>query len=305
MNYQTPIALAFLAFMTACGGDKPADDSGGAQPANTGSAAGSTTGHADGHADGHGAATSLGTVTVASNQFEIVRLGELVKGSEGALEVIPKSIAAPQWSDLNLYLWLESQDGTQVSESAKGDATEKGFHFHVTPGSDDKDAFRVMLRVRHGGGDERNSLPLDGHGHEHIEGPHHGVPATFAGGGQQGHLELKLHDDKGDLELWLNRDATLSQPFDLPIDSTIEIEFVDVSGKKVTLRARNKTTNEDEDGTANIRDGMSNYFIFPSQPGEDASWLQGKTFESIVIVRFRAAGKQLTSEEFVLKPHVH
>ena len=58
-------------------------------------------------------------------------------------------------------------------------------------------------------------------------------------------------------------------------------------------------------GTANIRDAQTNYFIFPSQPGEDASWLQGKRFQSIVIVRFQAAGKDITSEEFVLKPHVH
>ncbi|MFT4512268.1 MAG: hypothetical protein ACI91B_000957, partial [Planctomycetota bacterium] len=227
VKHRTLLALALLATMAACGDNTPADAAGGPQQASPS------------HEAGHGAATSLGTLTVASHQFEIMQLGELVQGIEGALEVIPKSIPAEQWSGLNLYMWLESQDGTQVSVSAKGDLTADGFHFHLTPYADHEVPFRVTLRVRGGDGDERNSLPLDGHGHEHIEGPHHGLPATFAGGEQRGHLELKLHDDKGDLELWLSRDAKLSQPFDLPIDSTIEIEFIDFEGKKVTLRARN------------------------------------------------------------------
>lgn len=293
VKHRIPLALALFATMAACTDNRPVDAVSNPREGNAA------------HESGHGAATLLGTVTVAANQFEIVRLGEFVQGVEAALEVIPKSIPVEQWSDLNLYVWLESQDGTQVSESAKGEVTEQAFHFHVTPGADDQAPIRVILRMRRGDFDERASLPLDGHGHEHIEGPHHGIPATFAGDGQAGHLELKLHDDKGDLELWLHRDAMFSQPLDLAIDSTIEIEFIDVGGKKVTLRPRNMTTNEDEHGTANIRDAQTNYFIFPSQPGEDASWLQGKRFQSIVIVRFQAAGKDITSEEFVLKPHVH
>ena len=44
----------------------------------------------------------------------------------------------------------------------------------------------------------------DDHAHEDTHGPHDGVTTGFADG--MGHLELKLHDDKGDLELWLYRD---------------------------------------------------------------------------------------------------
>ena len=87
--------------------------------------------------------------------------------------------------------------------------------------------------------------------------------------------------------------------------SVIEIEFVDVDGRKVTLRPRNTEKNEDEAGKPNIRDGRTNYFIYPSKADEDASWLKGKTFQSIVIIRFATEGKTWTSEEFVLKPHTH
>ena len=43
--------------------------------------------------------------------------------------------------------------------------------------------------------------------------------------------------------------------------------FVDVKGKVVELRVRNATKNEDEDGTANVRAGKTNYFIFPGETG--------------------------------------
>jgi len=253
----------------------------------------------------HGTAIDLGTLTVADKQFGIVRLGDLIPGKEGAFEVRPKGLAAGEMAKLNVYLWLEGEDGTQLSAPAKGSPDGEALHFHVTPRAGDTKPFRAVLRLRDDGIDERASLPLDGHGHEHVEGPHHGVPATFKGGETTGHLELKLHDDKGDLELWLAEDAAYGRPFDLPLDAAIEIEFVDVDGQKVMLRPRNKTKNEDEDGTSNVRDGKTNYFIFPSQEGEDATWLQGKQFQSIVVVRFSRGGQTFVSEEFVAKPHVH
>lgn len=253
----------------------------------------------------HGAALELGTLTVAGRQFAIVRLGKLVPGEEGAFEVRPKGFPAAELLTLNTYLWVESQDGTQLSAPGKGMPEGEALHFHVTPRKGDKEPFRIVLRLRAGDTDERASLPLDGHGHEHHDGPHGGVPAAFQGGGVKGHLELKLHDDKGDLELWLAEDDRFQRPFDLPTDATVDIEFVDVKGRKVTLRARNRDQNEDEDGKPNVRGVNTNYFIFPGQSGEDASWLQGKTFQSIVVVRFARAGQSFASEEFVLKPHVH
>lgn len=292
MNVHIVPLMILASLFTGCGDDKkpappPAQQPGAQMPAE------------------HGAAVDLGTLTVAAKQFAIVRLGDLVPGKEGAFEVRPKGMSAAEMAKLNVYLWLESQDGTQLSAPAKGSLEGTALHFHVTPRAGDTKPVRVVLRLRAEGVDERAGLPLDGHGHEHVEGPHHGVPATFTGGAIEGHVELKLHDDKGDLELWLAEDAAYARPFDLPLDSTIEIEFIDVGNRKVTLRPRNLTNNEGEDGKANIRDGTTNYFIFPSKEGEDASWLVGKSFQSIVVVRFQRDGQAFASEEFVLKPHAH
>lgn len=289
------IQVTALTLLAACGNDK-------ASPGGDGA----TTGLAQpAPANDHGAETDLGTVAISDKEFRVVRLGELVPGKEGAFEVYGTGMSDADLKGMNAYLWVESRDGTQLSAPEKGLPGGDRLHFHVTPRKGDKAPFRVVLRLRADGSDERGSLPLDGHGHEHVEGPHQGVPAQFSGGGVGGHLELKLHDDKGDLELWLAQDAAYAQPFDLPLDASIEIEFVDLEGRKVVLRPRNTANNEDEDGKPNIRDGRTNYFIFPSQAGEDASWLMGKEFHSIVVVRFARGGQAFASEEFVLKPHAH
>ena len=253
----------------------------------------------------HGDKTGLGTLTVAGNKFNIARMGKLVPGKEGSFNVRPQGSASDDLAKWNLYLWVEDKEGTQLSAPSKGTIEGSALHFHVTPRASENPPVRVVLRLRADGIDERAGLPLDGHGHEHKEGPHHGIPATFTGDGASGHLELKLHDDKGDLELWLFQNAAFSKPFDLPVGGMIEIEFIDIDGRKVTLRPRNTEKNEDEDGNPNIRSGKTNYFIYPSKDGEDASWLKGKAFQSIVIVHFTRNGKESVSEEFILKPHVH
>ncbi len=276
-------SLGLFWLLSACG-EEPAV-AGGNTPAGIGSE----------EDDAHGEPLSLGSVTVAGRTFAVTLLGEVKPGVECAFEL--DATAGLQAQD-NIYIWLETRGGDQVSPAAKSSTTASPLHFHAMANKDGEPAFRVVVRVRAEGVDERGSLPLDGHGHEHVEGQHHGLPATFKGGDQSGHLELKLHDDKGDLELWLSKDAAGKQPFDLALDAVIEIEFVDKESRKVTLRVRNTDKNEDEDGNANIRNGKTNYFISPST---DAEWRKGKDFSSIVIVRFA----NCTSEEFVLKPHTH
>lgn len=253
----------------------------------------------------HGEKTELGTLDVAGYEFSITRFGEVKPGEESAFEVHGVGISEAELARLNLYLWVEDEAGTQLSAPAKGDREGAGLHFHVVPRAGKETPHRVVVRLRSGETDERAGLPLSGHGHEHHDGPHDGMLASFEAGGAAGYLELKLHDDKGDLELWLARDEKISQPYDLPLSSGIEVEFIDVGGRKVTLRPRNTEQNEDEDGNPNIRGGRTNYFIYPSREGEDATWLQGKEFSSIVVVRFEADGQNVESEEFVLKPHVH
>ena len=66
-----------------------------------------------------------------------------------------------------------------------------------------------------------------------------------------------------------------------------------------------KNKNEGEDGLPNVRDGKTNYFIFPGETGADASWLQGKDFKAKVKVSFEHAGRAISSEAFELIPHTH
>jgi hypothetical protein len=299
MNTVLFPSLLVLLGLSACGPDKT--DSAGKSPPEKANA----TQEKEASAPDHGVSTDLGVLTLAGKQFGIIRLGDLVLGKEGAFEVRPKEMAAPDIAKLNLYLWVEGEGGKQLSAPAKGSQEGDLFHFHVSPRKGDVAPVRVVLRMRSEGVDERAGLPLDGHGHEHRDGPHDGVPASFKSGEMSGQLELKLHDDKGDLELWLYQDEEFKTPLDLDLATSIEIEFIDPVAKRVTLSPRNKVKNEDEDGTANVREGKTNYFIFPGKTGSDASWLVGKDFHAIVVVRFRRGDQAFVSEEFVLKPHVH
>ncbi len=250
----------------------------------------------------HGEHHPLGSTTILDKDFSITRFGELIPGREGAFEVS----ATRDLSNLSAYLWVESKDGTRISAPAKGTPEKGKLHFHVLAHAN-SEPYRVVLRVREGGQDERASLPLDGHGHEHGSGPHHGVLAKLLtrAGKQVGFVELKLHDDKGDLELWIAKDEKMTNPLDFPLHSQVQIKFVDHGNKNVALRVRNTDQNEDEDGTANIRRGKTNYFIFPFAAEHNSRWLMGKDFSSIVLVSFEDAGTSYVSEEFVLKPHTH
>ncbi len=162
-------------------------------------------------------------------------------------------------------------------------------------------------------GDDHGDKHEDGHGHDedgdhgHDEhGPHDGMVTAFAGadGKAVGHVELKLHDDKGDLELWLATDEGITKPFDLSLADKITVTFHG-RDKSVTLAVRNTDKNEDEDGTANNRSGKTNYFIFPGDTGADASWLMGKDFSCPVSISFSSGGTKYSTQQFTLIPHTH
>jgi hypothetical protein len=162
-----------------------------------------------------------------------------------------------------------------------------------TGGRGGKSTGRSDHSNEHGNGEHDNA--------EH--GPHDGTVAALEG--EAGFVELKLHDDKGDLELWLAADEKIETPMDLPLDSKLEVKFLDHEGRVVTLRVRNKKRNEDEDGKANVRGDGTNYFIFPGDSGADASWLKGEDFESRVEVGFTFEGMSVTTKSFLLRPHTH
>jgi hypothetical protein len=141
----------------------------------------------------------------------------------------------------------------------------------------------------------------------HAHSAHDGVVAALKNEADQivGFVELKLHDDKGDLEAWLGKDRMIKEPIDLPAGTTLVANFNDLPGKTAALRIRNNRENEDEDGNPNLRNGLTNYFIFPGDSGQDPSWLMGKDFKSVVVLSFTVDGKAYTSEEFTLVPHTH
>ncbi len=143
-----------------------------------------------------------------------------------------------------------------------------------------------------------------GHGHDHA--PHHGIMVPMKSNGiPVAYAEVKLHDDKGDIEIWLTTDEAGTQPFDLPLDATIDLITSKLEPAGVVLAVRNTTQNEDESGTPTIRDGKTNYFIFPGDTGKDASHFQGKEFTTPAQVRVYVQGALVITQEFELRPHVH
>merc|ERR1719401_3334500 len=124
-----------------------------------------------------------------------------------------------------------------------------------------------------------------------------------ADGKHVGFIELKLHDDAGDLELWLCKDGAMSEPLDFPADTTITATFATMDNRSVKLNVRDNDKNEDEDGNANMRDGMTNYFIFPGESEQDPEFLIGEKFRSTTTLTFTAGDKTYTAPPFILVPH--
>ena len=134
------------------------------------------------------------------------------------------------------------------------------------------------------------------------EGPNDGfLHPVFDGGGEQvGTVEVKLHDDAGDIEVWLTRGGRGGEPWRLPLDTTLAIDFPALE-KAVTLAVRDKERNEDESGASTIQDGATAYFVFPGETGADASWLMGTEFAAKAELKFGES----TTGSFVLRPHIH
>ncbi len=267
----------------------------------------------------HGEAAPLGDMTLAGYTFELGRLGAFEPGAESA--VTAHATTAPKgadWRRTNLYVWAEDASGARLSAPSKAIVEGGKLHLHVALRAGSAPAAVLVFRLREGEVDERTRLTLKPPSpgdkprskapkHTHAKTPHDGVIARLGGddGKPTSWLELKLHDDKGDLELWLTTDKAGKHPLDVPLATRPTVTFADHDDKTVTLAPRNSDKNEDEDGTPNLRDGKTQYFIYPGASGEDASWLTGKAFQSIVTVTVSLDGAAATSAEFVLQPHTH
>ncbi len=135
----------------------------------------------------------------------------------------------------------------------------------------------------------------------YVSGPSGGVLAELrdASGKPVGWVEVKLHGDAGDLELWLARDIRIADPLTVPVATVAKLELLGPA-RTVELRVRDAQSNKDERGRVTVADGRTPYLVFPGETGADASWLMGEGFRS----RARLSVGELTAE-FELVPHSH
>ena len=79
------------------------------------------------------------------------------------------------------------------------------------------------------------------------EGPNSGFlyPVFDQAGNQTGTIEIKLHDDAGDLEVWLKRGGYKGDPWLLPTATASHFPVLD---RNVSLAVRDQDRNEDESG---------------------------------------------------------
>jgi len=140
--------------------------------------------------------------------------------------------------------------------------------------------------------------------HEHT--PHFGVvEPLYKGKEKVAFAELKLPDDKGNLELWFTKDKEGMEPFDLPLNSKIKVTFPSLNNKTVTLEIKNNKKNEDKDGKGNIRKDKTNYFVFPGTTGEYSLFLNVKGFSSDAIISFSTKEDEYKTNSFELVGHKH
>lgn len=303
------LLIAALAMVGCSSNSSTTDDGPPAQPAQAENDSGEEAVHGHGVGPNGGVVFDLGayhaefTVDHGKQQCMVIVLG-----------ADEKSLTEVAAQDLTLTIKeTKTADGTPVASMTiellpQDEADGKASTFLGTdPGLANVADFDGTVLGMIDGKPSQGEFSESAGGHAHGHSPHDGMVARLMDktGSAAGFVELKLHDDKGDLELWLAKDQLITQPIDVPSNSEIQVSFLDVDGKTVVLRVRNADQNEDEDGTPNMRNGKTNYFIFPGDTGQDASWLMGAEFKSAVQVTFSVDGKSYTSEEFVLVPHTH
>jgi hypothetical protein len=259
---------------------------------------------------------ALGTVNLGGATFAVDREGDIAAGkaSTFGVELVSAKAAVPKDA------WLQGADGKKVCEPATGEGHDQHWHFTVTPTGP---AATFVLRV---GGETAaidlapGAAPCNDGILTILKSQEGGSTPTSARSKAQkkkgkkvkdavllpcGLLELKLHDDAGDLELWLYSSTVggKPKPFDIPKETVICVTFPSHGDKAIEMRIRNAGKNEDEDLRPNMRGAKTNYFIFPGETGSDAAWLQGEKWRGNAVVTFEADGNSYACDPFVLVPH--
>lgn len=297
-HYPLLFCITLLLAVPACG-DKSA-----APP--TKDAAGAA--HAHDHDQGpHGGA--LVEASDGKVHFELVHHPGGGAVDLYVLDVDLKPLAADEAPVLNLR--VEGASSTLTATAAQGAVPAgSGWRFEGEALKGHAEGrFRVIIAGQTYTPDFQHAHD-DDHGHAHAHdgpiGPHDGMVAELkdASGAAAGWIELKLHDDKGDLEAWLAKDKAISQPLDLPLTASLKVMFEGRTAA-VTLSVRDSAQNPDEDGNSTVRSGKTNYFIFPGDTGADATWLMGKEFSAKVRVEVPGPNGTLQTTTFTLVPHSH
>jgi len=267
--------------------------------------------HENGHGHSHEHRTkpgegivALGTLTVGGSTFMVDREGQIEPGKETTFGVELISGTAPPSA-----AWLANPDGETLCDPVTSEDHNQHWHFKVCPLMPVKKS-KFVLRV----GSEEGVIDFAWGAAPCNDGILTVVKAAHAPD-WRGYLELKLHGDAGDLELWLYSVPALygvrgwggvgekPTPFDVPKETVIRLTFPSHPGKNLEMRVRNAEKNEDEDGTPNMREGGTNYFIFPGETGQDPEWIKGETWRGTAAAAFEVDGKAYACDPFVLVPH--
>jgi hypothetical protein len=261
-------------------------------------------GHSHDHADGDHKSeiVAIGTLTLGGATFAIDREGQVESGKETTfgVELISGAAVVPTAG------WLANPDGAKVSEEVSGEGHDQHWHFTVDPLMPVKKS-QFVLRV----GEEQGAIDF-AHGAEPCNDGILTVLKSANAPEWRGFLELKLHGDAGDLEIWLYQrtgsklwmsTSGKPSPFDVPKETVIGLTFPSHPGKTVEMRVRDMEKNEDEEGTPNMRGDGTNYFIFPGESGADPSWLVGEKWRGVAIVSFQVGGNTFSCDPFILVPH--
>lgn len=276
-----------LVLTTACGGNVPTSNQPNSKTNNHD--------HGHGHDDGHGAEFDLGTQQVGPFEVRVAQLGPLMPSHELVFDIqtTPADAAA-------VRAWFGGSDRTLHTVARGQKEGQNGWHLHLEPLDQLDSAHRLHIEIEAANGQTH---------HVHFDtrwaGPHDGIVGKLLrNASEAGWIEVKLHDDEGDIEIWLALDRTMKQPLDLPLDTAITIAFAK-HAREIRLVPRNRQTNPDESGKPTIRNGQTNYFIFPGDTGADATWLKGDKFRDEIVVTIRTEQGAITSESFPLVPHTH
>ena len=151
-----------------------------------------------------------------------------------------------------------------------------------------------------------------GHGHGHGDSEHgahgqrEGILAPFhdGTGAEVGRMEWKLDTDAGLLEVWISSGGGDGMPFDLPVTERVTLTFHDLD-RSIDLVVLDPVENVDSDGYATVREGRTNYFVFPVGEGVDVAWLEDDAFASQVSATFMRDGTLYTGAVFKLVAYDH